>query len=141
MSRYLRLKIEGGAFFFTLALAGRGSGDATKLSGRLANERVGTALRAFAHPTLASAKVLMGRRFAPISGSLHHSIRLSTQPRICIAKECAKAQPHLADGIYLANVRWRIIQKAGELCAIEIKEAVVAVFDDYFRNGDVSGTS
>jgi putative transposase len=25
MSRYRRLKIEGGAFFFTLALAGRGS--------------------------------------------------------------------------------------------------------------------
>jgi hypothetical protein len=33
MSRYRRLKIEGGAFFFTLALANRG-GYATELSGR-----------------------------------------------------------------------------------------------------------
>jgi hypothetical protein len=33
MSRYLRRKIEGGALFFTLALADRG-GNATKLSGR-----------------------------------------------------------------------------------------------------------
>jgi hypothetical protein len=31
--RYRRLKIEGGAFFFTLALAGRG-GNATELFGR-----------------------------------------------------------------------------------------------------------
>jgi len=33
MSRYRRLKIEGGAFFFTLALTDRGS-NATELSGR-----------------------------------------------------------------------------------------------------------
>jgi hypothetical protein len=33
MSRYRRLKIEGGAFFYTLALADPG-GNATKLSGR-----------------------------------------------------------------------------------------------------------
>ena len=33
MSRYRRLKIEGGAFFFTLALADRG-GSTTELSGR-----------------------------------------------------------------------------------------------------------
>jgi hypothetical protein len=33
MSRYRRLKIEGGALFFTLALADRG-GNATELSGR-----------------------------------------------------------------------------------------------------------
>jgi len=33
MSHYRRLKIEGGAFFFTLALADRG-GDAIELSGR-----------------------------------------------------------------------------------------------------------
>jgi hypothetical protein len=33
MSRYRRLKIEGGAFFFTLTLADRG-GNATELSGR-----------------------------------------------------------------------------------------------------------
>jgi hypothetical protein len=37
MSRYRRLKIEGGAFFFTLALADRGTtGDKT------ASERVGS---------------------------------------------------------------------------------------------------
>jgi hypothetical protein len=40
MSRYRRLKIEGGAFFYTLALADRG-GNATELSGRFGNERVG----------------------------------------------------------------------------------------------------
>jgi len=33
MSRHRRLKIEAGAFFFTLALADRG-GNATELSGR-----------------------------------------------------------------------------------------------------------
>jgi hypothetical protein len=33
MSRYRRLKIEGGAFFYTPALADRG-GNATELSGR-----------------------------------------------------------------------------------------------------------
>jgi hypothetical protein len=33
MSRYRRLKIEGGAFCYTLALADRG-GNATELSGR-----------------------------------------------------------------------------------------------------------
>jgi hypothetical protein len=33
MSRYRRLKIEGGGFFFTRALADRG-GNATELSGR-----------------------------------------------------------------------------------------------------------
>jgi hypothetical protein len=33
MSRYGRLKIEGGVFFYTLALANRG-GNATELSGR-----------------------------------------------------------------------------------------------------------
>jgi hypothetical protein len=33
MSRHRRLKIEGGALFYTLALADRG-GDATELSGR-----------------------------------------------------------------------------------------------------------
>jgi hypothetical protein len=33
MSRYRRLKIEGGAFFYTLALADRAS-NATELSGR-----------------------------------------------------------------------------------------------------------
>lgn len=53
MSRYWRLKIEGGAFLFSLALAESGSVGATKLSGRLGNERMGTALRAFARPALA----------------------------------------------------------------------------------------
>jgi len=50
MSRYRRLKIEGGAFFYALALADRG-GNASELSGRFGDERVGTALCAFAYPT------------------------------------------------------------------------------------------
>jgi hypothetical protein len=76
MSRYRRLKIEGEAFFYTLALAdwsfcsfyryvvqgilpGDWAGDAAELSDASVNEGVGTALRAFAHPTLA--------RFCPTS--------------------------------------------------------------------------
>jgi hypothetical protein len=50
MCRYRRLKIEGGVFLFALALADRGS----DLWSASMNERVGTALRAFAHPTFAS---------------------------------------------------------------------------------------
>jgi hypothetical protein len=53
MFHYWRLKIEGEAFLFSLALAESGSVGATKLSGRLRNERVGTALRAFAYPAIA----------------------------------------------------------------------------------------
>ena len=53
MSRYRRLKIEGGAFFFTLALADRGGSD--HYPDASVNERVGTARRAFAYPTLAGA--------------------------------------------------------------------------------------
>jgi len=49
MSRYRRLEIEAGAFFYTLALAGRGS----DLWSASVNKRVGTALCAFAHPALA----------------------------------------------------------------------------------------
>jgi hypothetical protein len=68
MSRYRQLKIEGGAFFYTLALAdwpfcsfhryvaqgilrrlGRRRG---RIIWTFVNEGVGTALRAFAHPTL-----------------------------------------------------------------------------------------
>jgi putative transposase len=45
MSRYRRLKIEGGAFFFTLALAGRG--------GDLLVRHIERLRRAFAYPTLA----------------------------------------------------------------------------------------
>jgi hypothetical protein len=42
MSRYRRLKIEGGAFFCTRARADRG-GNATELYGRSVNKRVGKA--------------------------------------------------------------------------------------------------
>jgi hypothetical protein len=49
MSRYRRLKIEGGAFFYTLALA---TAETICWSASV-NERVGMALRAFAHRTLA----------------------------------------------------------------------------------------
>lgn len=48
MSRHRRLKIDGGAFFFTLAFVDRGSDMS------VGHERVGTALRAFAGPTLAA---------------------------------------------------------------------------------------
>jgi hypothetical protein len=46
MSRYRRLKIEGGAFFFTLVLADRG-GNATELLWRLPPSSAQAALRIF----------------------------------------------------------------------------------------------
>jgi hypothetical protein len=70
MSRYWRLKIEGGAFLFSLALAKTGSVGATKLSGRLGNERMGTARslssgRALRGPVGAFARPTLARSLAP----------------------------------------------------------------------------
>ncbi len=53
MSRDRRLKIEGGAFFYTLALAD-GGGNATELSGRFGERARGHGASRLGHPALAS---------------------------------------------------------------------------------------
>ena len=80
MSRYPRLNIEGRAFFYTVALADCG-GNGPNYPDAPVNERVGTALRAFAHPTLASARTCRSARAAIASTATSSGSTSTASPR------------------------------------------------------------